>query len=115
MYHNHDAGCWRVQEIRIYAQDTRSAYMQGTALHLPLAMTLELQDLLAGNCPQQGLALIRQAFPGNPMMSKMTARWITNWSQRRMPSAPSLKGANEKWINDLAPETNDRHDAMGFF
>ena len=88
--------------------------MQDTALHLPLAMTLKLQDLLAGNCPQRALALMREAFPGDPLVSKMTAWWITNWSQRRMPPPASTKAALEKRINDLAPETNDRHDPYCF-
>ena len=88
--------------------------MQGTALHLPLAMTLKMQDLLAGDYPHRGLAPMREAFPGDPLVSKMTARWITNSSQRRMPPPPSAKAALEKRNNDLAPETNDGHDRYCF-
>ena len=51
VYHDNYAGCWRVREVGICQHNSRSAYMQGTTLHLPLAMTLKLQDLLAGNCP----------------------------------------------------------------
>ena len=54
--------------------------MQGTALHLPLGMTLKLQDLLAVNCPERAWALMRQAFPGDPLVNQMTTRWISNWS-----------------------------------
>ena len=43
-----------------------SAHMQGATLHLALAMTLKLQDLLANNCPQRALVLIRKAFLGDP-------------------------------------------------
>ena len=57
---------------------------------------------------------MREAFPGDPLVSKMTARWITNWSQRRMPPPLSTKAALEKWINDLAPETHDGHDPYCF-
>ena len=114
VYHDDDAGCWRVKEVGICEHNTRSAYMQGTALHLPLAMTLKLQDLLAGNCPQRAQALMREAFPGDALVNKMTARWITNWSQHRMTPPPSTKAALEKWINDLAPETNDGHDPYCF-
>ena len=67
------------------ASTTRLAYMQGTSLHLPLAMTLKLQYLLASNCPQRALALMREAFPGDPLVSKMTAPWITSWAQCRRP------------------------------
>ena len=74
VYHDHDAGCWRVEEVGVCEHNTRSAYMPGTALHLPLAMTLKLQDLLAGNCPQRALALMREAFPGDALVNKMTAR-----------------------------------------
>ena len=94
--------------------NTCSAYMQGTALHLPLPMTMMLQDLLAGNCPQRALALMRQPFPCDALVNKMTAWWITNWLQRGMPPPPGTKAALEKWINDLAPETNDGHDPYCF-
>ena len=47
------------------------------ALHL-LAMARKLQDLLAGNCPWRALAVMREAFPGDPLVSKMTARGIRN-------------------------------------
>ena len=57
---------------------------------------------------------MREAFPGDPLVSEMTARWITNWSQRRRPPPPSTNAALEKWINDLAPETHDRHDQYCF-
>ena len=88
--------------------------MQGKALYLPLPMTLKLQDLLAGNSPQRGLALMRKAFPGDPLVSKMTAGWISNGCQHCMPPAPSTMPALEKWINDLGPETHDRHDPYCF-
>ena len=88
--------------------------MQGTTLQLPLAMTLKLQDLLASNCPQRALALMREAFPGDPLVSKMTDRQITNWSQRCMPSPPGTKAALENRINDWAPETHDGHDPYCF-
>ena len=78
VYHEQDAGCWRVKELGICEHNTRSAYMQGTALHLPLPMTLKLQDFVAGNCSQRALALMREAFPGDALVNKMTARWITN-------------------------------------
>ena len=114
VYHDHDSGCWRVKEVGICEHNTRSAYMQGTALPLPLPMTLKLQDLLAGNCPQRALALMWEAFRSDALVKKMTAQWITNWSQRRMPAPASTKAALEKWINDLAPETNDGHDPYCF-
>ena len=87
----------------------RLAYMQGTALHFPLAMMLNLQDLLAGNCSQVALGLMREPFLGNPRANKMTAWWITNWSQRRRPPPPSTNAAMEKWMNDLATEMHDGH------
>ena len=93
-----------MREVGFCEHTTRSAYMQRTALHLPLTMTPKPQDLLTGNCPQRALALMREAIPSDPLVSKMTARWTTNWSQRRRPLPPS-KAALEKWINDLAPET----------
>ena len=74
VYYDHDASYWRVRKVGICEHNTRSAYMQGTALHLPLAMTLKLQDLLGGNCPQRALALMREAFTGDPLVNKMTAR-----------------------------------------
>ena len=73
VYHDHDAGCWRVGDVGICEHNTRSAYMQGTAPHLPLAMTLKLQDLLGGNCPQRALGLMREPFPGDPLVNNMTA------------------------------------------
>ena len=100
--------------LGISEHSTRSAYMQATTLHCPLDLTLNLQDLLPGNCSQRALALMREAFPGDPFVSKMTARWITNWSQRRMSPRPSTKAALEKWINDLSPEANDVHDPCCF-
>ena len=51
VYQNNDAGCWRVRAVGFCAVTARSAYMKGRALHLPLAMTQKLQDVLAGNCP----------------------------------------------------------------
>ena len=114
VYHDNDAGCWRVREVGICEHNTRSAYMQDTALLLPLVMTPRLQDLLAGNCPQRAFALMRRAFPGDPLVSKMTAWWITNGSQRRMPPPLSTKAALEKWISDLAPETHDGDDPYCF-
>ena len=101
-------------KVGIYEHATHSAYMQGTALHLPLAITLKLQDLLAGNCLQRALALMREAFPGDPLVSKMTARWVTNWAQRRRPPPPSTKAALEGWINNLALETHGRNDQYCF-
>ena len=92
VYHDNQAGCCRVREVGLCEHNTRSAYMQSTALHLPLAMTLKLQDLLGGKCPRRALALMREAFPGDPLVSKMTTRWITNWSRRRVPPSPSTKG-----------------------
>ena len=74
VYRDNDAGCWRVREVGFCEHTTRSTYMQGTALHLPLALTLQLQDLLSDNCPKRALALMREAFPGDPLVSKMTAR-----------------------------------------
>ena len=74
VYQDNDAGCWKVREVGFSEHTTRSAYMQGTALYLPLAMTLKLQDVLAGNCPWRALALMQEAFLGDPSVSKMTAR-----------------------------------------
>ena len=74
VYHDHDAGCWRVKKVRFCEHNSRSAYMQGTALHLPLAMMLKLQYLVAGNCPWRALALMREAIPGDALVNKMTAR-----------------------------------------
>ena len=104
----------RLEKSDFCEHTTCSAYLQGAALHLPLAMTLKLQDRLAGNRPQRPLALMREAFPGDPLVSKMTARWITNWFQRRRQPPFSTKAALEKWINDLAPETHDGHDPYCF-
>ena len=114
VYHDNDAGCWRVKGVGICEHNTRSAYMQGTALHLPLPMMPKLQVLPDGNCPERALALMREVFPRDALVNKMTARWITNWSQCRMPPPPSTKAALEKWINDLAPETKDGHDPYCF-
>ena len=60
------------------------------------------------------IALMREAFPGDPLMSKMSARWITNWAQCRRPPRPSTKAAVERWINNLAPETHDENDPYCF-
>ena len=57
---------------------------------------------------------MREAFSGDPLVNKTTARWITNWSQRRMPPPHSTKAALQKWINDLAPEMHDGHDPYCF-
>ena len=114
VYYDNDASCWRAREVGFREHITRSAYMQSTTLHSPLAMTLKLQDLLDGNCPRRALALMWEAFPGDPLVSKMTARWLTNWSQRGNPPPPSTKAALEKWINNLAAKTHDGNDPYCF-
>ena len=78
-------------------------------MHLPLGMTLKLQDLLAGNCPQRVLPLMWEAFLGDPLVDKMTARRTTNLAQQCRPPHPSTKAAFESRINNLALETHDGH------
>ena len=70
-------------------------------------MTLKLKDLLQGNCPQRAPALMREAFPGDPVVGKMSAKWIPNWNARRAPPPPSTKAELEKWINELEEEQID--------
>ena len=91
------------------ASTTQSAYMQGTTLPLFVAMNLGLQDLLTGNCHHRAWALMRAVFPGDPMVGKMTAWWITNSAWRRTPPPPGNKAALEGWINNLTHEADDKN------
>ena len=102
--HDQVAGRWTIKQIGLCEHGTNSSYLEGTSLHLPMPMTLKLKDLLQGNCPQRALALMREAFPGDPVVGKMSAKWIANWSARRAPPPPSTKAELEKWINELEEE-----------
>ena len=99
--HDQVAGRWTIKQIGLCEHGTNSSYLEGTSLHLPLPMTLKLKDLLQGNCPQRALALMREAFPGGPVVGKMSAKWIANWNARRAPPPPSTKAELEKLINEL--------------
>ena len=79
-----------------------------------MPMTLKLKDLLQGNCPQRALALMREAFPGDPVVGKMSAKWIANWNARRAPPPPSTKAELEKWINKLEEEQIDDYSRYCF-
>ena len=105
--HDQVAGRWTIKQIGLCEHGTNSSYLEGTSLHLPLPMTLKLKDLLQGNCPQRALALMREAFPGDPVVGKMSAKWIANWNARRAPPPPSTKAELEKWINELEEERID--------
>ena len=99
--HDQVAGQWTIKQIGLCEHGTNSSYLEGMSLHLPLPMTLKLKDLLQGNCPQRALALMREAFPGDPVVGKMSAKWIANWNARRPPPPPpSTKAELEKWINE---------------
>ena len=105
--HDQVAGRWTIKQIGLCEHGTNSSYLECLSLHLPMPMTLKLKDLLQGNCPQRALALMREAFLADPVVGKMSAKWIANWNARRAPSPPSTKAEVEKWINELEEERID--------
>ena len=88
--------------------------MQGTTLHLSLPMTLKLQELVAVICPHRALALMPDAFWGDPLVSTNTALSMTNRAQRGRPPPRSTKAALEGLIKDLAFKTHDGHNPYCF-
>ena len=95
--HDQVAGRWTIKQIGLCDHGPNSSYLEGKSLHLPLRMTLKLKDLLQGHCPQRALALMREAFPGDPVVEK---KWIAHWNAWRAPSPPpNDKAELEKWIN----------------
>ena len=109
--HDQVAGRWTIKQIGFCEHGPNSSYLEGTSLHLPLHMTLKLKDYLQGNCPQRALALMREAFPGDRVIGKMSATWIAHWNARRLPRPPvprqSLRNGSTSWkrskIDDDSP------------
>ena len=77
-YVRHDQvdGRWTIKQIGLCEHGPNSSYLEGTSLFL-------LKDLLQGNCPHRALALMREAFLDDPVVGKMSAKWIANWNARR--------------------------------
>ena len=105
--HDQVARRWTIKQIGLCEHGPNSSYLEGTSLHLLLHMTLKLKDLLQGDCPQRALALMREACPGDPLVGKMSAKWIANWNARQAPPPPSTKAELEKWINKWEEERID--------
>ena len=82
------AGQWTIKRISLCELGPNSSYSEGTSLHLPLHMILKLKDLLQTNCPQWALALMREAFPGDLVVGKISTKWIANWNLRPPPRLP---------------------------
>ena len=83
--HDRVAGRWTIWQIGVCEHGTNLSYLEGKSLHLLLYMTMKLTDLLQSNSPQRALALMREEFLGDPMVGKMSAKWITNWNAQRAP------------------------------
>ena len=93
--HEGVAGRWTTRQIGLHEYGANSAYLEGKSLYLPLYMTLKLKDLPRGNCPQRALALMQEAFPSDPMVGKMLAKWNTNWNavSEAVPLCLEVKGS----------------------